>query len=423
MTGARSDVPGLAAWYSLGLLTLVMGFNYADRFLLAILVEPIKSELDLSDAQIGLLTGFAFSAIYAICAIPLGALADRRPRRLVLAASLAVWSVAASLCGLAHSFWQLLIARVGVGAGEAGGVPASHSMIADLFPATRRSTAMAIYTIGASVGMMVAFAGGAWLEQTFGWRLAFAVFGLPGVVLALLLVATLREPVRGRYQEIVSAPVTEGSSIVRQLWDNAAFRPLFFAFGLSVFLLYAHGQWLPAYFQRSFGGDTSELGATIAATRGIGMLIGTLFGGVLADRMARSNPLWPMRIVLWGTVAGFFPQAGMYLMHDLTLAHAMSGISGLLGSIYAAPLTSTVQTIVPSSCRATAAAMVMFSSAFIGMGGGPMAIGLASDALAPATGAESLRWALFVATVIATPVLLVLYALVIRRMRHLLRTA
>jgi predicted MFS family arabinose efflux permease len=419
-TTARVGMPRLVEWYGLLLLTLIMGFNYADRFLLAILVQPIKTELGVSDSQIGLLTGFAFSAIYAVCAIPLGTLSDRHPRKLVLAASLAVWSVAAACCGLAQNFWQLLVARIGVGAGEAGGVPASHSMIADLFPAMRRSTAMAVYSVGASGGMMAAFALGGWLEQSFGWRAAFATVGLPGVFVALLLLLTFREPPRGRYAEVLRTSSSAHKSTVGELWANPAFRPLFFAFGLSVFLLYAHGQWLPAFFQRSFGGGTSELGAMIAATRGVGTLLGTLAGGLLADRMAKRNPLWPMRIVLWGTVIGFVPQAGMYLAHDLDLAYVLSGVSGLLGSLYTAPITATVQTIVRPSSRATASAMVMFSAAFIGMGGGPMAIGLASDALAGATGTESLRWALFGATVIATPLLLLTYMQVLRGMKKLL---
>jgi predicted MFS family arabinose efflux permease len=409
-----------AAWFGLLILTLVMGFNYADRFLLAILVQPIKAELGLSDSEIGLLTGFAFSAVYAVSAIPLGALSDRVPRRLVVAASLSVWSAAAALCGLAQSFWQLLWARVAVGAGEAGGVPASHSMIADLFPATQRSTAMAIYSIGASAGMMAAFACGGWLEHAFGWRAAFAAVGLPGVALALVLLVTVREPPRGRFTEIRSIQTAERGSAVAELWANPAFRIMFLGFGLSVFLLYAQSQWLPAYFQRSFGGATSELGATIAATRGFGMLVGTLLGGLLADRLATRDPLAPMRIVFWSTLVAFVPQAGMFVVRDPDFAHLLSGVSGFVGSFYVAPITSTVQTIVRPATRATASAMVMFSSAFLGMGGGPMAIGLLSDALAPLSGAESLRWALFVATVVATPILLLLYALLLRRMRSLL---
>lgn len=419
-TTVRAGMPGVAAWYGLLLLTLIMGFNYADRFVLAILVQPIKAELGLSDAEIGLLTGFAFSAIYAVCALPLGALSDRRPRRIVLAVSLCVWSVAAAVCGLAQNFWQLLLARVGVGAGEAGGVPASHSMIADLFPATRRSTAMAVYSIGASGGMMAAFAFGALLEQSYGWRVAFAAVGLPGVLLALLLLLTVREPPRGRFVEVVQAPTAARGSTVAELWANPAFRPLFFAFGLSVFLLYAQGQWLPAFFQRSFGGATSELGTMIAATRGVGMLLGTLAGGLLADRLARRSPLWPMRIVLWGTLAGFVPQLGMYLTHDVDLAYALSGVSGLLGSLYTAPVTATVQTVVRPQLRASASAAVMFSAAFLGMGGGPMAIGIASDALAAVSGPESLRWALFAGTAAVTPLLVFFYVRVIHGMRRLL---
>jgi predicted MFS family arabinose efflux permease len=194
-----------ARQYALGVLVVVYTFNFIDRQILSILLEPIKAELGLSDGQLGLLAGFAFAAFYATLGIPIARYADRSNRRTLIAAALAIWSGMTALSGLAQNFWQLLVARIGVGVGEAGCSPPAHSMLADYYPATQRATALGIYSLGIPVGIMFGFVAGGWMNEFFGWRAAFFVVGIPGVLLAVLVRFTVQEPERG---------MSEGRSII-----------------------------------------------------------------------------------------------------------------------------------------------------------------------------------------------------------------
>ncbi len=214
-TTAGSDTAARAAprtpwqsWYALGLLFIVYVFNFIDRSILAILNQPIKDDLGVSDTEMGLLGGIAFAIFYTLLGIPIARLADRGVRRNVLAVCLALWSAMTAVCGFAVSFVQLLLARIGVAVGEAGGSPPAHSMIADLFPPRTRATALSIYALGIPVGVMIGNLAGGWINQAFDWRTAFMMVGLPGVALALLVRLTLREPVRGA-SESLTLPVED----------------------------------------------------------------------------------------------------------------------------------------------------------------------------------------------------------------------
>ena len=210
-------------YYALGLLTLTYALNFVDRQILAILQEPIKAELGLSDSQLGLLTGFAFAVFYVVCGIPIARWADRGVRRSIIALAIAVWSVMTGLCGLAQNYVQLLLARIGVGVGEAGGSPPAHSMISDIFPPAERATALSTYSVGINIGIMVGFLMGGWLNEFFGWRVAFLAVCVPGLVMALVLRLTLAEPERG-YSEGVATNESEVSApsfteVVVKLWS------------------------------------------------------------------------------------------------------------------------------------------------------------------------------------------------------------
>ena len=196
------------AYYALGILTIVYSINFIDRQLLSILQEAIKADLMLSDAQLGLLTGFAFALFYTFAGLPIASLADRGNRRNIVAISLTIWSGMTAISGLAQNYWQLLLARVGVGIGEAGGSPPSHSMISDIFPPEKRASAIGFYSTGISIGILFGFLFGGWLNEFFGWRVAFFVVGVPGVILALILYLTVPEPIRGLTENRVSSGIT-----------------------------------------------------------------------------------------------------------------------------------------------------------------------------------------------------------------------
>ena len=216
--------------YVLGVLVIVYVFNFIDRQILAILAPAIKTDLLLSDTQIGALSGVAFGIFYATLGIPIARLADRYSRVNIIAISLTIWSLMTALSGLAVNYWQLLIARIGVGIGEAGGSPPSHSMISDMFPADQRATALAIYALGIPIGTMLGNLGGGWISETFEWRTAFWVVGLPGVMLALIVRFTLKEPTRGAAEGITVDPADAPpvAEVFKTLWNRKSFKLLAF---------------------------------------------------------------------------------------------------------------------------------------------------------------------------------------------------
>ncbi|MGA9794223.1 MAG: MFS transporter, partial [Rhizomicrobium sp.] len=233
------------SWFALVLLTLTLLVSYIDRFVLAILVQPIEADLHLSDTQMGIISGIAFAGAYGIFVLPTARWADKRSRRNLVVAALTVWSAMTAFCGLTQSFLQLLLARVGVGAGEAGGIPTSHSMIADLFPLERRNIAMAIFSSGATVGLLIGFAIGGWLDQKVGWRATFVVVALPGLLLAAVIRFALRDPPKGRFSVPAFETPLDPRSVLMTLWNNRGFRHLAVAYAVGVLLLYGQTQWMP----------------------------------------------------------------------------------------------------------------------------------------------------------------------------------
>lgn len=396
---AEGDVaPG--SWFVLAVLTLVMAVSYADRFALAILIQPIKGELGLTDTEIGLLTGLAFSLFYAACSLPIARLADRGSRRALLIASLTAWSVMTGLTGLVVHGWQLFVARFGVGAGEAGSVPASYSLIADLFPPTRRASALALFTAGGPAGMLLAFAAGGWLGAQFGWRTAFLLLALPGLALALVLALFVREPAR-HADHGHAAPEAATLDVLRRAAANRRLLHALLGYSVSVLLLYGQMQWLPAFFQRSFAVEGTALGLSIAMTRGLGTIAGLIAGGWLADRLRRHDARWPGRIIVGGNLVALAPQAAMLLVRDLDLAYAFSTAAGILTALGVGPLTAAIQAEAAPHERATIGGIMLLLSAILGMGGGPLLVGALSDLFA--AGDESLRWALLATIAFAGP--------------------
>ena len=390
-----------ARHYALGILVVVYTFNFIDRQILSILLEPVKNDLGLSDTAMGMLTGFAFAMFYATLGIPIARFADRTNRRNLIAAALGIWSIFTALSGLAQNFWHLLIARIGVGVGEAGCSPPAHSMIADYYPAEQRATALGIYSLGIPFGIMFGLFAGGWINEFFGWRAAFFVVGLPGVILALVVRYTLAEPPRGMAEgRVDSGEQPSINETLVYLWQKKSFRHMSFAAALTAFVGYGFVTWAPAFLIRSFGMGTGEIGTWFGLILGVAGGIGIALGGYLADKFGARDPKW----YLWTTAIALLLvtpfNALVYMATESTIALLAMIIPVLLGNFYQATTFSQTQGISELRMRAVAAGILLFIINFIGLGFGPQMVGLVSDLLVDSYGTESLRYALLICSLI-----------------------
>lgn len=384
-----------AAYYALGLLTVVYSINFIDRQLLAILQESIKADLGLSDGQLGLLTGFAFAVFYVTAGIPIARWADHSNRRNIVALSLAVWSGMTAISGLVGNYAQLLAARIGVGVGEAGGSPPSHSMISDIFPPQRRASALGFYSMGVNIGILFGFLLGGWINEFFGWRVAFMVVGIPGVLLALIVRYTLAEPIRGLSDnKQVSSESSSFSGVLKVLWSTQAFRHIATGAALNAFVSYSISNWTASFMIRSHGMTTGELGTWLALIMGFGGAVGVLSGGLIADRLARRDKRWYVWLpVVAGLIALPFIIA-VYQVDGRYTALLCMIVPGVMSNVYLGNAIATTHGLVGLRMRAMSSAILFFILNIIGLGLGPWAIGMASDYLSPAHGDESLRLAM-----------------------------
>ena len=380
--------------YALILLLLVYISNYADRQILGILTEAIKHEFGVSDSAMGLLGGFAFAIFYATLGVPIALLADRSNRRNIIAAATAIWSVMTAVCGLAGSFTQLLVARIGVGVGEAGGSPPAHSIIADLFPREQRATALAIYALGVPLGLVVGLFIGGSISQAYGWRMAFVALGAPGLLLALLVVFTLREPRRGQTDGVAPAAAPPLDTVVRFMWSQRSLRHAIAGATLTTLVGYAGVQWWPPFLMRSHGLSIVDVGLFLALVFGVASAFGTFMGGLLADRLSKRDAKWGSWVVTFAILGSFPFGIAVYLTGDSTLVFALIFIPAMASGLYLAPTFAMVQNLVGVGMRSVAAAILLFTINLIGMGVGPTLAGVLSDLLRPDYGADSLRYAL-----------------------------
>jgi MFS family permease len=385
--------------YALGLLTAVYVVNFVDRQVLSILQQSIKEDLGVSDFQLGLLTGAAFGIFYATLGIPIARLADRVSRKGVMAVCLTIWSGMTALCGVAGGFASLLVYRVGVGVGEAGGSPPAHSLISDYFPPEKLGTALGIFSLGVPLGIMVGFLAGGWMDEFLGWRMAFLVVGLPGLLLAVIVMTTLREPPRGGVvlgdasSRRAALPVTE---VLRFLLRSRSFRHNGVAAGLYAFVGYSVTNWAPPFLIRSHGMSAGEAGTALALIIGILGGLGIYCGGVITDRLSLRDVRWRMRvpaIAMWASVPfGLI----VYTTADTRLALTLFTFPVFLGLLYQAPALALAQSLSTPRMRATASAVLLFLINIIGLAMGPPITGLLSDLLEPRLGEDSLRYALLI---------------------------
>ncbi|MCH1542419.1 MAG: MFS transporter [Alphaproteobacteria bacterium] len=390
-----------ARHYALSILVVVYTFNFIDRQILSILLEPVKNDLGLSDTAMGMLTGFAFAMFYATLGIPIARYADRSNRRNLIALALGIWSFFTALSGVAQNFWHLLFARIGVGVGEAGCSPPAHSMIADYYPAEQRATALGIYSLGIPIGIMFGLFAGGWINELFGWRMAFFLVGLPGILLALIVRFTLAEPPRGLAEgRDDSGEQPSVRETLTYLWGKKSFRHMSFAAGLTAFVGYGFVTWAPAFLIRSFGMSTGEVGTWFGLLLGVAGGVGIVAGGWLADKFGAKDPKW----YLWTTAIALVVMTPFnYLAYNA--ATATASILGmvvpvLLGNFYQATTFSQTQGISELRMRAVAAGILLFIINIIGLGFGPQIVGIVSDLLFDTYGTESLRYALLICSIV-----------------------
>lgn len=388
------------AWYpryALTMLFLVYVLNFIDRSILNILAQPIKDDLGLLDWHIGLMGGIAFALFYTTFGIPIARLADTHNRRNIIAVCLAIWSAMTALCGLAQNFWQLLLGRIGVAIGEAGGSPPAHSMISDLFASDRRATALAVYALGIPVGTMLGNLAGGWINEAMDWRTAFIIVGLPGVLMALVLRFTMQEPTRGYSEQIVHAKADAPPVmfVFAALWSRKSFRYMSLGAALHALVGYGVGPFIAPLFIRVHDMGTRDIG-TALFWLGFAGILGTVSGGYLADRLAKKDVRWYVWLPGIATLISVPFATAAYTSPDPIVAFWIMAVPGFLGSYYLGPTFSLAQGLVGLRMRAIAAAILLFILNLIGMGLGPMIVGATSDLLNAYTdlGNESVRWAL-----------------------------
>ena len=388
--------------YALGLFLLVYIVNFIDRQIFSILIEPIKAEIELSDTQLGLLGGIAFALFYTFAGIPIARWADVGTRKNIVALAVLIWSAMTMFTSTAKSFGGLLIARIGVGVGEAGCSPPIHSMISDYFPESKRATALATYALGIPIGGAIGTLAGGWIGEYFGWRNAFLVVGLPGIFLSAVVFFTIREPKRGL--QVASVKVESAAEsftlmeTIRFMWSLKSFRNLSFAGALHAFVGYGVGLFLPSFFMRIHGYGLAET-STYLFLIGLTGIIGTYLGGYLGDRFGQNDKRWYMFIPGVATLISVPFAALFYSTGDPVLALFLAIPGAILGPMYLGPTFGMTQTLVPPAMRATASALMLFILNLIGLGLGPVAAGVLSDLLRPEYGVESIRYSLFILAV------------------------
>lgn len=385
------------------LLTAVGTVNFVDRQILSVLAEPIRTELHLSDTQLGLLTGLSFSLFYALMGVPAALLADRTNRVRLVAAACLIWSLFTGACGFAGSFWQLAIARFGVGVGEAGGTAPSLSILADYYPPEKRPAVIGLFTVNGPIGVFVGASLGGWAAGQFGWRGAFVLTAGIGAVAALALAAFVREPPRGGLdpQPVRTAERARLGPTARLFLSRPTLRLLLFASGLSAFVSYGMLNWIPAYLMRVQHMPLSEVARWFGPAAGLCMGLGVWGGGALENwagqRSVKAYAYVPgLSMLLCAPSLAIACLAGSW-----QASLALMLVPMICCTIYVAPALALVQNLSPVAARATATALLLLAFNIVGLGGGPLAIGALSDALAANHVAEPLRLALIAITPIA----------------------
>ena len=396
-----SAAPKSSLRITLWVLLAVYTLNFLDRQILNILAEPIKGELGLSDTQLGLLAGPAFAVFYAVLGIPIARYADRggTNRVTLISAALAIWSGMTVLCGFAQNFWQMALARVGVGVGEAGCTPSAHSLISDAVAPEKRASAIAFYGMGVPIGTLLGLVIGGVVNDIWGWRVALMLVGAPGLLLAVILPLLLRDPRRFGLMKGDAAPVGPPAIPVRkavaEIFTSRAYVLLLIAASFAAFLSYGKGLWTLSLFIRSHGMTTTEVGLIGAVSLGVAGVFGTWLGGWAADRFGSINRRHILTLPAIGMAIAAPIQFLGYGAPIWWVAGLLILVPTILNAAYYGPTYACVQGLVRKELRAVAASVMLFGQNLIGLGLGPFIFGALSDYLQPMAGTESVRWVLF----------------------------
>ncbi|MBM4382472.1 MAG: MFS transporter [Deltaproteobacteria bacterium] len=402
--------------YALGLLLTVYVFNFLDRQILTILNPAISRDLQLSDGALGFLAGPVFALFYTTAGIPIARWADIGVRRSIIALALFVWSAMTALSGLAQNLGHIAFARLGVGLGEAGGTPPAHSIISDLFPPERRASALSTYALGVSIGGALGLLLGGWLEEWIGWRWTFAAVGLPGIALALVVRLTLREPPRTHAAS--RASMLEGFTFMAK---RRSFVHMASGAALLAFSGYGTGAFSAVFLERVHHLSTGEVGSWLGGIAlGAGAL-GTWLGGALSDRFGRADARWYLGLPAIAALLSLPFSALYYLWPEGRTAIVLSAPASVFGIMYLGPTFAMTQGLVRPEMRALASAVLLFVINAIGLGLGPLFVGLLSDAITPRFGVDAIRYASLATAVVSTIWAAAHYALGTRTLREELR--
>ncbi|MEQ8310219.1 MAG: MFS transporter [Sphingopyxis sp.] len=393
--GATDSGHALRRNVALAMLFIVGTINFVDRQLLSVLVEPIRAEMQFSDTQFGLLTGFAFALFYAAAGVPVAMIADRWNRVKLIGIACIVWSGFTAACGMVSNFWQLALMRFGVGAGEAGGTAPSLSVIADYYPPAQRPLAIGLFTCNGPFGVFVGAAFGAWAAANIGWRNAFVVIGIVGVLIAPLLIWLVREPARGAMD--THRPADEALPFRQSLAMFArrpSLRMVMIGSGLAAFVSYGMLNWIPAFLMRTQQMPLEAMATWFAPAAGITFGVGILGGGWLVSHRAKISARAYGTIPALATAVLIPTFIAALLVDSWQVSLALMLLPMAACTVYIAPALALVQNLTPPRSRATAAALLMLMFNIVGLGLGPLFAGMISDFLKPEFGDASLRWAL-----------------------------
>ncbi|HZZ30831.1 MAG TPA: MFS transporter [Phenylobacterium sp.] len=422
-TPVHADMPAVSSAYRryvLWLLLLIYVVNFIDRQVINILAEPIKNDLHLADWQLGMLSGFAFGLVYTVLGFPLARAADRHHRGYIIASCLAAWSAFTGACGFAQGFGQLVAFRAGVGIGEAGCTPTSHALIADYTPKEKRASALAFYAMGTPIGSLLGLAIGGAMSDYFGWRQAFMVAAIPGLILAIVAAFTLKEP-RARLSAAMraagqgaSGALATFSETIRYLSAKRAFWFLAWGAGIRSFLGYGHAVFAPSFFYRCHGPEVAALahhfhlrpqtfiGLSLGLLAGVAGTLGSWVGGQIADRWGARDLRVYGSVPALAVVISVPVAILLYSTPSAALALSLITVTNFVGTLWYGPVYASAQGMVPQRMRAMSASIMLFVINFLGLVLGALCIGALSDLLNKGLHlgpAEGVRWALILSVI------------------------
>lgn len=417
VTPAVSAAPYSPAYtrYAMFLLLGIYIVNFLDRAVVNILAEPIKNDLGLADWQLGLMSGLAFAIFYTVLGIPIARLAERKNRPMIIGTAVAVWSGFTALSGMANNFAQLVLFRIGVGVGEAGCTPPAHSLIADYVPKEKRASALAFYSMGTPLGGLLGLVMGGLVADAYGWRAAFLVAGAPGLIFALLCWFTLKEPrklIAQHSAAIQSTQATFGETL-KYLATKKTFWLIALGAAIKAFIGYGHAPFTASFFLRVHGPEVKALaenfglqsigflGLALGLMGGTAGAISAYLGGQIADKYAKSDLRGYVVVPAFASLLAVPVYIIAVSVPSASVALWILVINGLMGSLWYGPVYAIGQSIVPPHMRATTAAILLFTINLIGLGLGPLAVGILSDVMSNGVGlgsAQGVRWALMLST-------------------------